>query len=193
VRLRRRRLSYWKNTKNHHGGHATIALLENIIIHGSIYAVIVNLYLFAIMMTLSPRIWAYADYPKSITDTVAPQTSREKKIGGVIIIPFFILVLGLPVLSTIILETSSGGVITLLDAFLNLYCILLIGNIAEVLLLDLLIVGTITPDFVVIPGTEGLRDTEYKAFRLHHAKAHIRAIVAMAILSLVLAGIIVMI
>ena len=170
-----------------------MALLENIIIHGSLYAVIVNLYLFVIMMTHSPRIWAYADYPKSITDRVPPQTSREKKIGGVIIIPFFILVLGLPVLSTIMLEASYGGVIPLLDAFLNIYGILLFGNISEVLIIDLLIVGTITPSFVVIPGTEDLRDTEYKAFRLHHAKAHIRAIVAMAIVSLVLAGILVMV
>ncbi|MFW9793815.1 MAG: hypothetical protein ACFFEE_05930, partial [Candidatus Thorarchaeota archaeon] len=63
---------------------------------------------------------------------------------------------------------------------------------SEVLILDLLIVGTITPDFVVIPGTEDLRETEYKAFRSHHAKAHIRAIVAMAIVSFILAGIVVM-
>lgn len=144
-------------------------------------------------MTLSPRIWAYADYPKSITDRVPPQTSREKKIGGVIMIPFFILVLGLPVLSTIMLEASYGGVIPLLDAFLNVYGILLFGNISEVLIIDLLIVGTITPSFVVIPGTEDLRDTEYKAFRPHHAKSHIRAIIAMAVVGLVLAGVIVMV
>jgi hypothetical protein len=143
------------------------------------------------MITLNPRIWAYADYPKSITDRVPPQTSREKKIAGVTVIPFLLISLGLPVLSTIMLEASYGGVITLLDAFLNTYCILLIGNISEVLVLDLLIVGTITPDFVVIPGTEDLRNTEYKAFRRHHAKAHLRAIVAMAIVSLVLAGVIV--
>ncbi len=169
-----------------------MALLESIILHGSIYAIILNLYLFTIMMTLSPRIWAYTDYPKSITDVVAPQTSREKKIAGVITIPFLLISLGLPVLSTIMLEASAGGVITLLDAFLNTYIILLIGNISEVLILDLLIVGTITPDSVVIPGTEDLRETEYKAFRLHHAKAHIRAIVAMAIVSFVVAGIVVM-
>jgi hypothetical protein len=143
------------------------------------------------MLTLSPRVWAYADYPESITGGVPPQTSREKKIGGVIMIPFFIISLGLPVLSTLILEASSGGVITISEAFLNMYIILLIGNVSEVLLIDMLIVGTITPDFVLIPGTEGLRDTAYKAFRIHHAKAHLRAIVAMAILSLVLAGVIV--
>ena len=169
-----------------------MALLENIIVHGSIYVIIVNLYLFVIMLTLSPRVWGYTDYGESITSGVPPQTSREKKIGGVIMIPFLIISLGLPVLSTIILEVSSGGVITFLEAFLNLYIILLIGNISEVLITDILIVGTITPDFVVIPGTENLRDTEYKAFRKHHTKSHLRAIVAMAIVSLVLAGLIVM-
>ena len=191
--MRKWGLSYGTDDMCDHGGDETLALLENIIIHGSLYAVIVNLYLFAIMVTLSPRIWAYADYPKSITDRVPPQTSREKKIGGVIMIPFFILVLGLPVLSSIMLEISYGGAISFSDAFLNIYGILLIGNISEVLIIDLLIVGTITPDFVVIPGTENLKNTEYKAFRLHHAKSHIRAIIAMAIVGLVLAEIIVLV
>jgi hypothetical protein len=80
---------------------------------------------------------------------------------------------------------------TLLDAFLNLYLILLIGNVTEVLILDILLVGTVTPNFVVIPGTEDLRDTEYKAFRCHHGKAHLRAIIAMALVALVLALVIV--
>lgn len=168
-----------------------MVLLENILLYGSIFAVIVNLYLFVIMLTLSPRVWAYADYPESITDGVPPQTNREKKIAGAIGIPFIIMVLGIPLFSTLVLENASGGIITLLDAFLNIYCILMIGNITEVMILDILIVGTITPDFVVIQGTEDLRDTEYKAFRGHHAKAHIRAIFAMAIVSLVLALIVV--
>jgi hypothetical protein len=166
-------------------------LLESILFYGLIFSVIVNLYLFIMMVLTSPRVWAYSDYPKSITDDVPPPTSREKKIAGVIGIPYLILVLGIPILSTIILESSYVGTIPLLDAFLNLYGILLIGNITEVLLLDFLIVGTITPDFVIIPGTEHLRDTEYKAFRAHHGKAHLRAIIGMAILSLILAALLV--
>ncbi len=170
-----------------------MALIESILLHGLIYALVVNLFLLVTMVTLDPRVWGFVDYPDTITDGVPPQTDREKKIGVVIGIPFMILVLGIPLVSTLVLENVSGGTITLLDAFLNIYGILLIGNITEVLILDILIVGTITPNFVVIQGTEDLRDTEYKAFRGHHAKAHIRAIFAMAIVSLVLALIIVVI
>lgn len=165
-------------------------LLENILLHGSIFAIVITLYLMTIMLTLSPRIWAFADYPKSITDKVPPQTGSEKKIAGVIGIPFFIIVLGFPILSTLWLKSSLGGMITPLDAFLNIYGILIIFNLSEVVTLDFLIVGTITPDFVVIPGTEDLRDTEYKEFRKHHAKAHLKSLLAMAFVSLVLALII---
>lgn len=168
-------------------------ILDSIFLYGVIFSIVVNLYLFIIMVTLSPRIWAYSDYPKSITDGVPPPTKREKMIGGIIGIPFFILTLGIPIISTLNLESSYPGTIPLLDAFLNIYGILLIGNITEVLVLDILIVGTITPSFVIIPGTEHLKDTEYKAFRIHHGKAHLRAIVGMAILSILLAFVMVLV
>ncbi|MHA2163417.1 MAG: nitroreductase [Candidatus Thorarchaeota archaeon] len=164
-----------------------MALLDNLLVHGFIFAFLLTLYLLIIMRSLSPRIWGFSDYPKEITDTVPPQTKKERQIGAVIGIPFFILALGAPIISTLILESSQGGVISLLDAFLNAFGILMFFNFADLVILDWLIVGTITPDFVIIAGTEHMRDTEYKNFRISHGKGHIWATIGMAVLSLIIA------
>lgn len=163
-------------------------LLENVLLHGSVFAVLFTAYLLAVMRGLSPRIWAFSDYPKTITDHVPPQTDRERKIGAYTGIPFFILWLGFPLVSTLMLEGLYGGSIPLLVAFLNIFGIMMFGNFADLVILDTLIVGTITPDWVIIPGTEHMRDKEYKDFRLYHAKGHVRGTVLMVILSLIFAA-----
>lgn len=170
-----------------------MVLVENILVHGTIYAVLFTLYLLAMMRGLDPRIWAYSDYPKEITDHVPPQTKRERRIGAYLGIPFFILTIGFPLVSTMMLEGLYGGTLPLFDAFLNIFAILMFGNFADLLILDLLIVGTITPDWVIISGTEHMRDKEYKDFRLYHAKAHVRGTIITAVMSLLFAAAVVFI
>lgn len=166
-------------------------LLESFLFQGSIFAVLLTIYLLAVMRYLNPRIWAFSDYPKEITDHVPPQTDRERKVGSYAAIPFFILGIGFPLVSTMMLEGLYGGALPLLDAFLNFFGIVMFGNVADFVILDLLIVGTITPDWVIIPGTEGMRDKEYKDFRLFHAKGHARALPLLAVLSLIFAAFVV--
>jgi hypothetical protein len=165
-----------------------VQLLENVLLHGTIFAVLLTIYLLAVIRSLNPRIWAFSDYPKEITDNVPPQTRRERKIGAYTGIPFFILGIGFPLVSTMMLEGLYGGTLPLLDAFLNFFGIVMFGNIADFVILDYLIVGTFTPDWVIIPGTEYMRDTEYKDFRLFHAKGHVRALIPLAILCLIFAA-----
>ena len=163
-------------------------LLENILLHGTVFAFLLTGFLLAIMRGFNPRIWAFSDYPKEITDHVPPQTARERKIGAYTGIPFFILAIGFPLVSTMMLEGLYGGTIPLLDAFLNFFGIVMFGNIADFVILDYLIVGTITPNWVIIPGTEHMRDKEYKDFRGYHAKGHARALILLGILSLIFAA-----
>ena len=90
-----------------------------------------------------------------------------------------------------ILKTSYGGNLPLLDAFLNAFGVLMFGNLADLLILDWLIVGTLTPSWVILPGTENMRDTAYKRFRWSHAKGHIPGTIFLAILSLLTAALVV--
>ena len=168
-----------------------MSLIENLLLHGSLFAIILSIYLLAMMRLLSPRIWAMSDYPKEITDRVPPQTQRERRIAGILVIPFIILSFGFPFISTLILEIAYGGTIPLLDAFLNAFGIMMFGNFADLVIFDTLIVGTITPHWVIIPGTEDMKDTAYKDFRLYHAKGHVWGTIGMAIISLVMAALVV--
>jgi len=166
-------------------------LAEHLLLHGTVFGVLLTLYLLGVMKLLSPRIWAMSDYPPEITERVPPQTDSERRIASVAFIPFLILGIGFPIISTLMLKSVLGGTISLLDAFLNIFGIMMFGTVGDLLILDWLIVGTITPDWVIIPGTEDMRDTAYKDFRKYHGKAHIRGTIALFVLSLVIAGIIV--
>ncbi|MGY5876573.1 MAG: nitroreductase [Candidatus Thorarchaeota archaeon] len=170
-----------------------MALLENILLHGTLAAILLLAYLLPIMRFLNPRIWAFSDYPKEITSRVDPQTKEERRIGAIIGVPFLILFIVIPLVSTLILETTYAGGIPLTDAFLNTFGVLMFGNLADWLILDMLIVGTITPSWVIIPGTEDMKETAYKAFRKEHTKGHMYGTIFMAILSLVIAFVVVVV
>ena len=163
-----------------------MALLENILIQGPIFAFVLTLSLLAIMKGLSPRIWGFSDYPKEVTSIVPPQTQQEKRIASILMVPFLIIGLGFPIASTLLLRASQGGVISVIDAFLNLFGLMIFGNIADLIILDILIVGTITPTWVIIPGTEHLKESAYKEFRKMHAKGHVWGTLFMAFLSLII-------
>ena len=168
-----------------------MALLENILFHGVIAAVLKVAYLLPIMRFLNPRIWAMSDYPKEITTRVEPQTKEERRIAILMGIPFLFLMLAYPLVSTLILETTYVGGIPLMDAFLNTFGVLMFANFADLVILDIIIVGTITPSWVIIPGTEDMKDTAYKAFIKEHSKSHLRGTIFMALLSLVIAFVVV--
>ena len=170
-----------------------MVLLLNILVHGIIFAVILTLFLLAVMMGFSPRIWAFSDYPETITGQVDPQTTRERRIALIVYIPFLIIGIGYPLFSTYILKALYGGMIPFLDAFLNIFAVWLFGFMADLLILDWLIVGTITPSWVIIPGTENMKMKEYKEFRMYHAKGHLKGLILLAGLSFVLALIVVFI
>ncbi len=169
-------------------GAGKVSFLFYLLIHGTIFAVILTLYLLAVMWGLSPRVWAMSDYPPEITDHVSPQTAAEKRMAKLIYIPFLILGIGYPLTATYFLKILNGGVILLFDAFLTIFVIVLFGFLADYIILDWLIVGTITPDWVILPGTEHMREKEYKAFRSYHAKGHLRGLLLLVIISLVLAA-----
>ena len=166
-------------------------LVEHVLLHGTVFAVLMTLFLLAIMRGLSPRIWAFSDYPKTITGHVPPQTDRERKMATYTALPFFILIFGFPIFSTKMLEAAYGGSLPFLDAFLNIFSLVLFGTFADYFILDYLIVGTITPDWVIIPGTEHMRNKEYKEFRGYHARGHAKAFPILILLSLIFAALVV--
>jgi hypothetical protein len=161
-------------------------IVEHLLTHGLLYGIIVTGYLFAIMVSTSPRVWGYNDYPQSIKDKVPPQTKSERRLAMLISLPWFIFTFGFPIYSTLILKGKLSNDISIWMAFLNLLVLFLFATIGDLVILDWLIVTKITPKFVVIPGSE---KQDYKDFS-HHFKGHAKSLVVIIPILLLVAGII---
>jgi hypothetical protein len=154
------------------------------LIHGLIYGAVTTGYLLLMMVTISPRIWGYADYPRVVKDKVPPQTRQEKVVGAIIGLPWILFVFGFPVYSTIALKAEMGGNLAFARAFLNLVVLFACTTFGDLVVLDWLIISKITPRFVIIPGSAR---EDYKDFS-HHFRGHAKAAVAMIVMALILAA-----
>jgi hypothetical protein len=161
-------------------------LVSHLIRHGLAYALIVDGYLLLVMVSFSPRIWGYADYSEAVKRKVPPQTKREKGLAAIIGAPWLLFVFGFPVFSTYSLKAKLGGEIPFLTAFLNVLVLSMLATIGDLVFLDWLLISKVTPQFVIIPGSEA---EDYKDFT-HHYKAHARATVGIVLVCLVIAGIV---
>ena len=161
-------------------------VLTHLVAHGLFYAIIVTGYLFLLMVSTSPRVWGYSDYSELIKAKVPPQTKKEKRLAIIVGLPWIIFTFGFPIYSTLILKSKLGGEIPFWTAFLNVFVLVCLAVLGDLVILDWLIVSTITPEFVIIPGTE---KADYKDFS-HHYKGHARAAVPLVLLCIIFAGIV---
>ncbi len=137
--------------------------LTRVLRDGAILSVLASLFVL-IGLRINLRLFLQ-DYPKDIQKVVPPKTPSEQRISLMISIPFLILLLAVPSVSSWDLKQLDPRRITFLALFLNAFGIAFIFNLVDLLLLDWLLVCTITPKFVVIPGTEGM--AAYKDYAFH--------------------------
>jgi hypothetical protein len=158
-----------------------------ILLHGAILSGIGSLLLMSAVY-FNPR-FARKDLPRDIQDATSPLTRKEKLQALAFGIPFLALGLAVPFVSALTLPSTSNGDVSFLTLSIHIFGVILVFNLVDLFVLDWLIYCTITPRFVVIPGTEGFAG--YKDFG-HQFRAHIRGTILQAALSLALAGIVVL-
>jgi len=124
-------------------------LLLTIVIYGSIY--------------VNPLFWV-SDYPPDIQEAVGPVDVPigQKLVVGAILL---CIVVGVPFYSNAKLRRQNKGELSFPAAFANSALIAFFFAAWDLLVLDWLIFVTIQPDFIVIPGTEGLAG--YKDYWFH--------------------------
>jgi hypothetical protein len=138
-----------------------------ILTDGAIYSLAASLYLM-ITLAVNPRLFLQ-DYPQDVRDAVPPKSKREQQLSLWVGIPFLLLLLLGPVLSTWDLVRSGAGAVTLPMACLHAFGIVFIFNLVDLLILDWLLFCTLTPRFMVVPGTQGLAG--YKDYGHHWVAA----------------------
>jgi hypothetical protein len=136
---------------------------QKVIFDGTVYAIICSL---LVMFSLwrMPRIWLQ-DFPEDIQAKVPPKTEQEKKLSLIIGIPFLLLLFAGPFLSGLTWKLNTASSIPFLSLLLHVFLIAMFFNVVDWLILDWLIVCTITPKFLVYPGTEGVKG--YKDYKFH--------------------------
>jgi len=162
-------------------------VFEEIVLNSLFYTTIGAGYLLMIMITFNPRIWGYQDYPEKIKEKVPPQTRRERVIAGVVSLPWFVFIFAYPVISTAYLESELGGEMTFEIAFFNMFFMVFMFFLVDLVILDWLIISKITPKFVIITGTTS---EDYKDFS-HHYKGHLIATIPLMLMCVILSAIIV--
>lgn len=130
---------------------------------GLFLSILASIYLLVVLI-LNPRLFLQ-DYPPSIQQSVPPKNEKEKRLSVIIGILFLLLLVGVPFLSTLALSSSVSGSFPFLHLFLHAFGMIFIFNLVDLLVLDWLIFCTITPQFLVIPGTEGME--AYKDYEYH--------------------------
>ncbi len=136
--------------------------ISHTLLHGLALSLIASSYII-ITFFINPRIWLQ-DYPQSIQDLLPSKDDREKRLSLILGIPFLLLLFGVPLVSTILLKNHNPEFSYLSLAF-NAFAVAFAFNIFDWLVLDWLMFCTITPAFVVLPGSEGA--VAYKDYWFH--------------------------
>ena len=132
--------------------------LWSIISHALIYGAILSAVLFPLTMGLvwlNPEIML-KDYPPDIQAKYGPMSERSKRQRIPVAIFFVAVLFGIVAQSFMGVRANTGDDIPFLAAFVHLFVMFSIFNLLDWLVLDWLIVVTIRPRFMILPGTEGL-------------------------------------
>jgi hypothetical protein len=132
----------------------------------------------------NPRLWLQ-DFPKDIRDAVPPKTPGERRQSLVWGIPFLAVLFLAPFLSCRALIRDAGAPVSLAWLWVDAFGMAIVFNLVDLVVVDWLVVCTITPSFLVVPGTVGFAG--YKDYR-HHVRAFVTGTVASTVIAAIAAG-----
>ena len=113
------------------------------------------------------------DYPPDIKEKFGPMSHRAKKQGVIVAVPFFFFMIGGILWSNRRLKQANNGRITRQTAFINTFALIFSAWFFDLTILDWLMFVKRTPDFVVLPGTEGMAGYGDYGF---HLREHMKAL-----------------
>jgi hypothetical protein len=160
--------------------------LSKILFDGFLFTIIGSAIVLG-MMRYNPRLFLNkGDLPSDILAAVPPKTQQEKRLAVILGMPFIIAIVAVPFISTLQFLQQAGEV-SFFQLFIHAFGVLMIFNVFDLVVLDLLLFCTITPRFMVVPGTEGLAGYKDKGF---HLRQHAKSIPFMALAGLVIAAVV---
>jgi len=161
-----------------------------IVTNALVFGVILSATLFTMILALArinPEI-ALGDYPPDIQTKHGPMSERSKRqrlIAGILFLAVIVAVLATSVVPIFDDMTRPSP---LLPPFTHFFIIFSVVNILDWLVLDWLIIVTLRPKFIVLPGTEGMAG--YRDYTFHF-RGFLIGIPITLVGSLLLAGLVI--
>lgn len=158
-------------------------ILQLGLVWGTVFGVV-----FSIAMLIIGRINAEMilnDYPPDIRAKYGPMNERTRRQANLVTLPL-LATLGLIVVLGLGQLRSVNGQLTFLSTFIFTTVIFQVWNLLDLVLLDWLLLMTLRPRFMILPGTEGMAG--YRDYGFHFRK-FLNGIVFTLLLSLVVTAI----
>ena len=157
--------------------------LASILIHGAIMSAGFSILVLGLMWYNPRLVLNPGDMPPDVYAAAGPKTPEEKRLSLLLGVPGMLLMVAAPVISTWLVARGSG--LSFWQLSLHAFGVMLIPFLFDLLVLDFLLFCTITPRFMVIPGTEGFAGYKDKMF---HVRGHARGLVGLVIAAPIVAG-----
>jgi hypothetical protein len=140
-----------------------MVFVERVLIDGLVLSAVFTVFVVGSLLW-NYRLWIQ-DFPPDIRDMVPPKTAREKRLTAYLAAPMFLIVLGGPLVSLLLVESQLGGQLRFLTAWLHAYLVWQVVNVWDWLVIDWIGLSLIDPHKPPIPGTEGAAG--YRNYRIH--------------------------
>ena len=150
-----------------------------VVVDGAVRSALATLMILLSLRT-NPRIWLN-DFPADIREALPPKTEAEKRRSLWWGLPLFAILLGGPLVSTLLLERQSAAPPGFASLFVHAYAVAFAFNLVDLIVIDWLIICAWTPRWLVMAGTEGMAG--YSNYR-HHFRGFIIGCVASAVFAL---------
>lgn len=158
---------------------------QKILIDGGLLSTAFILIVFYVGMTRPRMFVSKDDLPPDILAAVPPRTDEEKRQAKIAMVPLFILLIGGMLYSAVTFYLQSGP--NFFELWAHAFLIVVFISTADLVIVDWLVLNTITPKWAVFPGTEGFAGYKDYAF---HGRAHLRVLPAQIIGGAVIAALI---
>jgi hypothetical protein len=159
--------------------------VQKVITDGGILTAAFMVFVFLIAYFKPRAFLSKNDVPADILAAVPPKTEAEKRQGYWLMVPLFFILIGGMLYSTYTFYLQSGA--GFFPLFLHALIIILMITIGDLVIVDWLVLNTITPKWVVFPGTEGFAG--YKDYGFH-LRAHLKALPSQVIGAAITAGLV---
>jgi hypothetical protein len=161
------------------------SILYHSIFYGLLLSVGLSLLIFA-SLHINAEMWLQ-DYPPDVRAKFGPMSATAKRQRAWLAVPFFLYLLGVLTFSILRLAPLLGA-LTYTAVFVHTFVVLFTFNLFDLLIVDWLILLTWRPQFMILPGTEGMAG--YTDYRFHFL-GFLKGTAGIVVASLVIATLVV--